>query len=92
MPLRARPHLKCIIYLKIEGFFRTRGFGHEFSTLLLQPVFRWRDASTCEVKGLLEINIGKIRGGRVVTFKKGIWGTSSLDWKLGSGEWLGVHH
>ncbi len=36
--------------------------------------------------GLLVINIGKIRGGgRVATFKRGVWGTSSLDWKLGGG-------
>ncbi len=27
--------------MKIEGFFRTGGFYHEFSKLLLQPVFRW---------------------------------------------------
>ncbi len=56
-------------YLKIEGFFRTGGFDHEFSKLLLQPVFRWGDAGTREVMGWLVINIGKIRGGRVVTFK-----------------------
>ncbi len=35
--------------------------------------------------GLLVINIGKVRGGRVATFKRGVWGTSSLDWKLGGG-------
>ncbi len=31
--------------------------------------------------GLYVINIGKIRvgGGRVVTFERGVWGTSSLE-------------
>ncbi len=39
--------------------------------------------------GLLVINVGKIRGGRVVKFKRRIWGTGNWE---GGGEWVGVHH
>ncbi len=33
-------------YLKVEGFFRTRRFSHEFPKLVLQLGFRWGDACT----------------------------------------------
>ncbi len=75
----------------MEGFFRTRVSIHEFSTLLLQLVFRWGDADTKGRMGLLAINIEKIRGG-VVTFK---WKIRNrlLNWKQGGdGKWVGVHH
>ncbi len=47
--------------------------------------------------GLLVINIGKIRGGGVVTFKRrGGMGNRFIGLEMwrggGGGEWVGVHH
>ncbi len=46
--------------MEIEGFFRTRGFIHKFSKLVLQLVFRWGNAGTLEGMGLLIINIERM--------------------------------
>ncbi len=51
-------------HLKVEGFFRTRRFKHNFSKLVLQLVFGWDDAGTLEGMGLLVINIERITIGR----------------------------
>ncbi len=55
--------------MKVEGFFRTRRFIHEFSKVVLQLVFRWGDAVHEREWGLVVINIERIWVGGVVTFK-----------------------
>ncbi len=49
--------------MKVEGFFRTRRFNHNFSKLVLKFVFRWGDAVTKEGMGLLVSNIERDGGG-----------------------------